>query len=263
MKHSILSLFLILTLSSCAITQPQLGQITEIERTWKFAQTVLPAKYSTMEMNHLAPGFYEYQLLDDWSRDIKEKHFKKNVDKVPVVLHMHGCTGIQGADGGWAHNYADMGYLTIMPNSFKRPNRRSMCDSRNWLYRSQLRIEEIDYAIEQVLKIPWVDQNKIFLSGFSEGGNTLSFYTGEKFQAYIIIGTNCKHAGGIRAPKNIPVLNIVGQLDHYPGYGEGCNVNRSIGGSRRVIVRGAGHDVSNEDEARRAAREFLENCCKR
>jgi len=261
MKHSILSLFLILTLTSCALNQPQQSPITEIERTWKFAKTMLPARYSAMEMNHLAPGFYEYQSLDDWSRDIQEKHFKKNVDKVPVVLHMHGCAGIYD---GWAHSYADMGYLTIMPNSFKRPNRRVMCDSGNWSYRIRIRIEEIDYAIEQVSKIPWVDQNKIFLSGQSEGGNTLSLYKGEKFQAYIIIGTNCEHAGGTPlAPKNIPVLNIVGQLDHYPGYGEGCNVYRSIGGSRRVIVRGGGHDVSNEDEARRAAREFLENCCKR
>lgn len=262
MKYLILPFLLILALSSCAVTVN--SPATEIEKTWNFAVTILPAKYSAMEMTQVAPGFYEYPLLDDWSRDIQENHLKKNADKVPVVLHMHGCNGIGSGDSGWADVYADMGYLTILPNSFRRSNRESMCysGSGSWGYRSQLRIEEINYALQEISKIPWVDVNRIFLSGFSEGGNTLSFYKGEKFAAYIIIGTNCKHAGGApRAPKNIPVLNIVGSMDE-DGYGNGCRVNRSVGGSRLVVVKGAGHDVSQEEQARRAAEEFLENCCK-
>ncbi len=262
MRYMFLSFFLIATLSSCApltLNSP----IAELENTWKYSVTMLPAKYSAMEMTQLAPGFYEYPLLDDWSRDIQDKHLKKSVDKVPVVLHMHGCTGIRTGDSRWADVYADMGYLTVLPNSFYRSNRVALCGRGRWGYRAPLRIEEIDYAIQQISKIPWVDKKRIYLSGFSEGGNAVSFYNGENFAAYIIIGTNCRHAGGApRAPKYMPVLNIVGSKDHY-GYGDGCIVNRSVGGSRLVIVKGAGHDVSQEDQARPAAQEFLENCCKR
>ena len=245
MKHLLLSLCLILTLSSCANTLN--SPIIELEETWKYAITLLPAEYSATEITRAAPGFYEYPSLDEWSRDIQEKLLKKDVDKIPVVLHMHGCTGIRTADSRWADVYADMGFLTILPNSFRRSNRKALCDNGMWGYRSQLRIEEIDYARQQISKIPWVDRNSIFLSGFSEGGNAISFYSGESFDAPIIIGTNCRHAGGApRGPRNIPVLNIVGSMDHY-GYGDGCIVNRSVGGSRLVIVKGAGHDVSLED----------------
>ena len=260
MKYLFLSFFLIVTLSSCTTLN---SPVSELEGTWKYAVTMLPAEYSAMEMTQLAPGFYEYPSLDDWSRDIQDKYLRKNVDKVPVVLHIHGCKGIGAGDPGWADVYADMGYLTILPNSFQRSNRRALCENGMWGYRSRLRIEEIDYAIQQISRIPWIDRNRIFLSGFSEGGNAISFYSGESFAAYIIIGTNCSHAGGApRAPRNIPVLNIVGSMDHY-GYGNGCIVNRNVGGSRLVIVKGAGHDVSQKAQARLAAQEFLENCCKR
>lgn len=259
MKHSLLSFSLIISLSSCAVIRD--SPVTELERTWEFAVAMLPAKYLVTEGTRVAPGFYLYPQLDDWSRDIQEKYLKSNVDKVPVVLHLHGCSGIGGGDSRWAHAYAEMGYLTILPNSFRRPDRKSLCNAGNWGYRSRLRIEEAEYAMQQISKIPWVDVDRVFLSGFSEGGNSLSFYRGEKFQAYIILGTNCRHAGGSpKAPKNIPVLNIVGSTDHF-GYGNGCFVNRSIGGSRRVIVEGAGHDVSKEEQALRAAQGFLEDCC--
>jgi dienelactone hydrolase len=259
MKCLILSCVLVLTLSSCAGTID--SPVAEVGKTWKFAVTMLPAKYSAMEMTQLAPGFYEYPSLDGWSRYVQENSLRENVGKIPVVLHMHGCGGISSGDSRWADVYADMGYLTILPNSFRRSDRVSMCRSGGWGYRSQLRIEEIDYALHQISKIPWIDVNRIFLSGHSEGGNALSFYRGEEFAAYIILGTNCRHAGGVpRVAGNIPVLNIVGSMDEF-GYGSGCRVNRSVGGSGLVVVNGAGHDVSQEEQARRAVREFLENCC--
>ena len=259
MNRLLFPLFLIITLSSCAniLNSP----VSEIDKTWKYAFTKLPAKYSATGTTRAAPAFRRYPSLDDWSRDVQEKLLKKGVDKVPVVLHMHGCEGIAPNDYRWADVYADMGYITIVPNSFRRSNRKELCNAGMWGYRSHLRIEEIDYARQQISRIPWVDNNRIILSGFSEGGNAISFYTGESFAAHIIIGANCSHAGGTpRGPKNIPVLNIVGSMDDY-GYGDGCTINRSVGGSRRVIVKRAGHDVSNEVQARRAAQEFLENCC--
>ena len=148
MRQILLLVFLHLTLSSCAVTLDSPAE--ELEETWKYAVVMLPAKYSAMEMTQLAPRFYEYPSLTEWSRDLQRNHLKQSSHKIPVVLHIHGCKGIGAGDSGWADVYGDMGYLTILPNSFRRSNRTALCEAGRWDYRAPLRIEEIDYALKEV-----------------------------------------------------------------------------------------------------------------
>ncbi len=256
---TLIMLLPIANLFGCASTMHK----TSPEPTWKFSIVMLPAKYSVMGITQLAPSFYEYQTLDAWSAKMKEVHLIENDSKVPVVLHLHGCAGIHGADNRWASVYAEMGYLTILPNSFRRPIRQFSCNRGTMDYKARMRIQELTYAREQIAKIPWVDQERIFLSGFSEGAQGVSYYYRGGFAAHVLIGTDCRFVNhNPRAPDNTPVLNVVGSHDHY-GYGRGCNISRDIGGSKKLIIKGAGHDLSHESRARDTIRAFLEDCCRK
>jgi len=123
-----------------------------------------------------------------------------------------------------------------------------------------MRFEEIEFAKQQIAKIPWVDKGRIILSGFSEGSQGVSNYSDAGFAAHILIGTDCRLSGGSpNAPDGTPVTNIVGSNDSF-GYGGGCRVSRDAGGSKSLVIVSGKHDVSGEDKARKAIKEFLETC---
>ena len=94
MKRSVFPVVVILALSACAVTRS--SPVTELERTWKFAVVMLPGAYLSKEGTRTAPGLFLYSGPDEWSREVQAKQMRQGVDKVPVVLHMHGCEGIGG-----------------------------------------------------------------------------------------------------------------------------------------------------------------------
>ena len=128
--------------------------------------------------------------------------------------------------------------------------------------RTRVRRQELDYALVQIRKLPWVDQDRVVLMGFSEGAQTVSRYPGREFVAAILIGTDCRFStvGTRGAQSEIPVLNIVGSKDWW-GYGNGCSIEPDARGSKSVVIKGADHDVSREPEALAAMAKFLETCC--
>ncbi len=92
--------------------------------------------------------------------------------KLPVVLYMHGCEGIRRQAGHYRELLLSLGYGVFMPDSFRRPGRRA-CDQHGSLsYRVRLRLEEVEYAVARIKELSWVDQSRVVLMGFSEGGNT-------------------------------------------------------------------------------------------
>ena len=52
--------------------------------------------------------------------------------KFPVAIYMHGCSGLQGGEGGdnarWAKLLAEQGLLVVMPDSMTRGDRKPSCD---------------------------------------------------------------------------------------------------------------------------------------
>jgi len=78
----------------------------------------------------------------------------------------------------------------------------------------------------------------------------------------VLIGTDCRFSGGRpRAPRGVPVLNLVGSADREGG-GNGCDIRRGTDGSSKVIIEGGGHKLGNNADAHRELEAFLLACCK-
>ena len=125
-----------------------------------------------------------------------------------------------------------------------------------------LRREELKHALSKVREIEWIDSSRLVLAGFSEGGQAVANWSGKEFIAHVLLGTDCRFENfSPNAPPDIPVLNIVGSRDEY-GYGDGCVISdKRPGGSKRVIVQGGDHSMSNSEIPRLAIGEFLRACC--
>src|SRR5262245_53330343 len=108
---------------------------------------------------------------------------------LPTVLYLHGCTGFDyshdGTMGGWAQTLNAAGYAAVMPTSYAREDRPRACEQTTHTYHKELapeilrlRHEEIEYALEQLRTLPWVDQRNLFLMGHSEGGAVVALWPG-------------------------------------------------------------------------------------
>ena len=188
-----------------------------------------------------------------------------------MILYLHGCTGIERNERADAYHLTRAGYAVIMPDSYARRERPSNCKPTTkaagffrGVYR--FRFEEVDYALEQIKQLPWVDQDNVFLMGFSEGGVTTAAYPRGDFTARVILGWTC-HAGdwyeinGVRAPEDEPVLAIVSRRDlwfqnpwnrgHCGEYLHGRKDSKSI------VLDGSFHHVTADAEVREAVFQFL------
>ncbi len=148
---------------------------------------------------------------------------RKRGRKFPVVVFLHGCLRFNPRYGRWL---ADLGYIVFSPDSFQREGRRSECThgvSKDFIH--SMRQSEITYAREQLRKLDWVDQSRVFLVGMSEGGWAVANHTGAGFKAKIIMSYDCHDrqdrpgTGCFSGPVagSQPVLNLVGELDHEYG----------------------------------------------
>lgn len=196
--------------------------------------------------------------------------------KFPVILFMHGCTGLNPSHptdyDAWGKEISKQGFLVIFPNSFARPDRLANCDpavpgkSGSFPKAYQYRQEEIDYAIFELRNSPWADTKNVFVMGHSEGGNVVSRANTDFFKAVIISGWTCTHKtnprfDGINYPTHIPVMAIAYVDDPFrkgkPTEGRCADK----GNGRKVLqidLKGSGHSTYNE-KTRSAVIDFLKN----
>lgn len=224
---------------------------SEVSRTWSAAKVWLPKPYG---VTNLAYG-----------------RFDPPDTKLPVILYLHGCTGIERNERNDAYFLIRAGYAVIMPDSYARTNRPSNCNPNTKaadLFRGVFRFRsaEVGYALWQIKKLSWVDHNNVFLMGFSEGGVTTAAYPRGGFTARVILGWTC-HAGdwheirGVRAPEDEPVLAIVSRRD--PWYQNRWNRGHcgdylhGRKGSKSIVLDGSLHHVTDDAEVREAVLQFL------
>jgi len=191
--------------------------------------------------------------------------------KYPVVIYLHGCTGIVQHDYFWAKHISDLGYIVIQPDSLSRPNVKSVCDPKTQTSQQGVsagialmqRQQEIRYALAQVKQSSWADTSNIFLMGHSQGGVSTALNKINDFTGLIISGWTCTHSvtGGIKSDKNIPVLAISFNRDPWY-YGKEMQGRCSDQAEGRVNftqleLSGAYHGTAQEPEAKASVSKFL------
>lgn len=199
---------------------------------------------------------------------------KVNIDQqLPTVLYLHGCTGItQGNDVAWAKFISELGYAVILPDSMSRKNRYSNCDpaikgpTGRFPFAYIYREEEINYAVEQIKTLKWVDQDKVFLMGHSEGGIATANTFNTFFKGYIISGWTCTHKfdpslDGIKISKEKPTLAVAFIDDSWRKGSprEGKCINKSAGMKKfqQQDLQGSNHDTYYHPDARKSVKQFL------
>lgn len=192
--------------------------------------------------------------------------------KYPVVIFMHGCTGIEDhAEVQWGNYLREQGFIVVIPNSLARKDRHRSCDGATAAYfgthvTHRLRQQEIDDAYERVVKSEWAQKQNVFLMGHSEGGIAAARTKRGDFQAIVISGWTCtsKYPGyaGVYAPATVPVLSLLWKNDRWfpSGRHDHGTCEASIAGrqgSTHITLDGFDHNTFSSLLARESVRKFL------
>ncbi len=242
-----------LTLSFSAASPASFAQAAEnreegVRKSWEKAEVFVPGSFFTS-----APS-------------------KVSVEKpLPVVIYMHGCTGISMHDSQWGNYIKGLGFIAVLPDSMARPGRKQNCNpatKRGGLFPQAhaMRQEEIRYALEQVKKSPWADSKNIFLMGHSEGGVAAARNRLDGFRGIIISGWHCTNSqdtnfDGVFAPIETPILTLEWDRDPwYAGTTRDGSCTNKFGErkkTRQILFSGSQHDTYQQSGAQDAVARFL------
>lgn len=241
-----------LTLAACASTGGG-----DLGRTWTAAFIAAPdAAQAERVVSGLAP--------------LRQQ----SAARYPVVIYLHGCTGMGKEERQLGRELAARGYVFIAPDSMARRYRPLQCDPKTStgghnLFVFDFRLAEISYALQQLRDEPWVDPSNLFLIGGSEGGVAAALYRGDEFRARVIFQWTCHGAPlvrGLAAPPGTAVLAIVNRDDpwyderHTHGQGGDCGAFfRGVGSESLVLSGLGGHDVLDRPDVRRRIQLFLDS----
>ena len=188
----------------------------------------------------------------------------------PAVVLLHGCNGIAEEEEIIKLILAQHGFPVFLPNSFARIGRKSNCDISSYAtslfpQAHDFRLQEIDYALDRLRAQPWIDPDRIFLIGFSEGGMAAARYDGDAVAGIVITGWHCQGREpyvGIKAPPSVPVLTMIGGDDPWYQAKRGKHCGQVFDGrpaATSVVLPGNGHSIVNSPivENAQAATEAL------
>jgi dienelactone hydrolase len=184
----------------------------ELARTVRGGFIAIPATHAAVE----APVFGPVSLHAD------EAAKMPSTAQMPLVIYLHGCSGIGRLDQAIIRFLFENDYAVLAPNRFAREYNPKSCDpqrhSAGLLWGVlQYRLAEARYAVDVAKTFPWVDERHIFILGFSEGGVAAAKYGDGGLAGRIILSWTC-HDGwsenhGLAGPKDEPVLSIVADKD--------------------------------------------------
>ncbi len=195
--------------------------------------------------------------------------------KMPAVVYLHGCSGLDDISAATAAFLADAGYVVASPDSFARTNKPLSCivaTNVSSLHRGVLgwRQAEAANAIKRLRRLPFVDGRRIYLYGFSEGAIAAATLADVSVRARVIEGWSC-HAdwpeyAGLRAPPSQPVLTLTSVADPWFkadwARGDCSDYMKGRFGSRSIVFRppdplSGQHYVSGRADVRATILEFL------
>ena len=173
--------------------------------------------------------------------------------KLPLIVYFHGCGGILRASIGhlgWLSGLDD--FVVIAPDSFARARpeycfRDHTVDVNIVRQVGVLRRHEMEYALDRVVKLPWVDKRNIFLIGHSQGGGMVASYGGPtKIRGRILLNGACtRNSGGSGMADDEAVLTFdTGRDPWFRNYSTDCRrlVLNHPKGKSVWAARGTTHD---------------------
>jgi len=182
----------------------------DVARTWDAARVYLPSADGPVRLSSMA--------------DL-HNHMEGQEELLPIAIHLHGCAGFwQGTDLRGSY-LASLGFVVIAPDSFARTNKPQSCDpttQQGGFHRGTLALRQAEaaHAIARVRALPWVDKEKMVLTGHSEGAiatATLGAAHTVGFKARVIEGWGCnaywQEYAGLNSSPDLPVLSLVGNRD--------------------------------------------------
>lgn len=234
MKHYIIGLVTLLVSISAT------AQRYDIPKTWQEAVVFVPGSIFT-----------------------KSVHTVKVDNPMPVIILMHGCSGIQQHETQWAQFLKSQGYIVVLPDSFAMPGRIMNCDSSSntpnlgLVPVRRIRPSEVEYAVSQLKQESWVDRNNIFLMGHSEGAMAAANSPELGFNAIIISSFICNN--GVGASVDTPVMAISYEVDPY--FSNKNHTCKDKWGNRpkskQIVLPGQGHATSQNIIAKQEVVDFL------
>jgi acetyl esterase/lipase len=178
--------------------------VTPVAATWLWGQHSIP---DTITRDG-SPYWYAYPHADPnlivnppWT-EVAATHVRTDT-KAPAVVYLHGRSGMIRGDVDYRLIVLQEGFAVFEPDAYARPG-HSYDNST-----LKKRIEELAYAIDQIRELPWVDQDRIVLMGFSEGGRAVKSWSEPGFATRIILTSP---RGG---PDGVPVLVLDGDRKGY------------------------------------------------
>jgi len=89
----------------------------------------------------------------------------------PVVVLMHGCSGVSRTHEAWAATLRGWGYAALVLDSFAARGIRAVCETGSLT--SEQRVEDAFAALRTLAAHPGIDARRVALMGFSHGGGTV------------------------------------------------------------------------------------------
>src|ERR1700754_8116 len=100
--------------------------------------------------------------------------------RLPVVVMMHGSSGVSSTTEAWTHQFNSMGISTFVIDGFSGRGLTVVGPNQAPLRRLNL-IVDIYRSLEILAKHPRVDPDRIVLMGFSRGGQAALYASLERF----------------------------------------------------------------------------------
>ena len=109
-----------------------------------------------------------------------ELRVAQGTGRLPVVVMMHGSSGVNGTTEAWTHQFNTMGISTFVIDGFSGRGLTSVSTNQALLGRLNL-IVDIYHSLDILAKHPRVDPDRIVLMGFSRGGQAALYASLERF----------------------------------------------------------------------------------
>jgi len=136
----------------------------------------------------------------------------------PAVVVLHGCSGLNRFYRIWAERLASWGYVALRVDSFG-PRGAGSCNDFDQLLELPKKRAQDAYAAKSFLSgLPYVDQNRIGVMGWSHGGWTVLAALNDSetevspFKAAVAFYPFC---GELLTKLNAPLLILTGELDDW------------------------------------------------